>query len=140
MAANHGVHSVLEARVAKSAVPARLDPSAERADTLNIVVTDSSGNMLVEGSIPDPAVIHSPLPLPGEAPEGHHVVRLDATEYVIRLPYNSAMRYVNLTESDLPAPTPRIKTMSSSPESPARSTTTIDLAPVLLTRPQAGKE
>jgi hypothetical protein len=100
MTTNGEGHQVLAADVVASQVP--LTISEASSDTLNFVVTDSNGAQLIQGGIADPRVIRSPLAPPGEPQQGHKIIVLPDTEYLLRLPYQSTMKVLYLVKGKIP--------------------------------------
>lgn len=132
MSAAAGTHQVLSVKIVDSPVALQPGPAADTGESLNYTVMDDQGHVLVEGGLRDPQLVRSPLSPPGEPQQGHKTVSLPQSEYLLRLPYSGAMKYLRLAKGKKPeAATARELKSAAAQGAAASGTTTIDLAPWL---------
>jgi hypothetical protein len=124
-------HEVVAAKVVESAVPLHLDAPRADQSVLNFSVEDGGGGTLVEGSVESPVTIRAPFPAPGAPGQGHDTVTLEQSEYLLRVPYDERMKYLQLWFSRKPAAESSAKPGNARPESAQPEPQTIDLRPWL---------
>lgn len=112
-------HYVDRAQVATLSQP--LAAAAPPLAAFGFDLTDAQGTVLASGSFEDPRIRRGALPQSGELAEAHAEVRVDPAQYILRMPFSPAARYLTIS----PATAPDASTTGTS--APQR----IDLASVL---------
>lgn len=116
-----GTHHVREIRIVSSPLPVRT--SGKATATIAYSITDGSERELFTGTLVDPRVRRVALPPAEGGARRHRTLLLDTADYLIRVPYSSAARYLKLGP----------KQAADGPDGAVKpaSTQTIDLAPFL---------
>lgn len=127
MSASESGQQVIESTLVASSAPLVAPPQSPDARAVNFAVTDASGKVVFESSLPDPNELRSPLSPPGAPFEGHKTVKTDGAEYLLRMPYLPEARMLRIAVG-APVVQPSAQGATPAPP-PGAQNTVIDLGP-----------
>jgi hypothetical protein len=125
MSAAGAVHTIVDSTIVPSPVPLVLPVQAVDGRSLNFAVANAKGQIVAEGSMPNPLEVRSPLSPPGEQPQGHTFSQLPQTDYIIRLPYEPSATTLQISLGGR-AVAAAVTGTGSSPPPPGSQTFSLD--------------